>query len=197
MKTQADIVQVIHDQRVTDKAPALTRQEEVEVAILQEMYKRDAQYVEDKANDVAKAAGSVAAGEAVVLRCGFKLKQATQQHQRSFEIVASGPGWMHYRVKSVGNRAGYAWRVGITTAKGVMPTNFLPVYYTLECEMVLTNMTTGSIFAAQYASILPASQSQATPGSQSDSISTSTNKPTFSVGSDPLIWSDFIYEGGK
>lgn len=197
LKAQADTTQGIHEQRITNKSPDLTRQEEVEVEKLEEMYKRDAQYVEDKANDVAKASGSVAAGEAVVLRCGFKLKQESHKAPREFEIIASGPGWMHIRVKSVGKRGGYVWRIGVTNTKGVIPTTFLPLFFTLECEMVITNLNSGSMYGIQFATILPASQSEATPGTQSDSISTSSSKPTFSAGADPLIWSDFIYEGCK
>jgi len=193
--TQADKVLAVQSQRVTDKSLSLTRLQKTLYATLVLMYTDVGLYVQQIARKVAVAAGNIAAGEAVVLRCGFKLKAAPAVHPREFELVASGPGWLHLRVKSPGKFSACAWRIGITQAKGKAPDTYFPQVDTMECEVIFTNIKSGSLIAAQVAPILPASH-----GIVSDDTKPTKKKrqvPSFAIGEgiENLNWSDPIYFG--
>jgi len=158
--------------------------------------------VQDVANKVAISNGSVSKGEAVVERCGFKLKKKGEKPSRAFEVVESGPGWIHLRVKSVGIKAGYLWRFGITSEKNKAPGVFLPILFTLECDIIITNLTSGVLYGYQVASILPVSRTPETDPAlttvtkkSSVMLSTKSKKASFTVGVDPYNWSDIMYVG--
>ena len=162
---------------------------------------KDGLYVQSVANDVAEANGSVALGNAVVNRCGFKLKKKADKTPRDFKVVGSGPGWTHLRVKAVGKRAGYLWRFGKTTKKGIMPAGTLTTLFTLECEIIINNQDSGDIYGYQMASILPVSHGSGTgtsPTITAESASmmpaSKTKKATISSDKDPYNWSDYIYD---
>ncbi len=197
---QADDLLDCHDQRGTNKSPSLTRQETVLKNILIRSVTDVGLDVEKAANKVAIAQGDVAAGEAVVLRCGYKLKKKGTKPPREFEVVGSGPGWVHIRVKSVGSRAGYVWRFGITTEIGKVPTIFMPMLFTLECEVIITNIPRGAILGYQMASIVPVNlTAKSSPNPDVSKIPplgapSKGKKPTFTANVDPLHWSDFIYD---
>ena len=203
MHGQADDLLDCHDQRGTDKSPSKTREERVLKNILIRSITDVGLDVEKAANKVAIAQGDVAAGEAVVLRCGYKLKKKGTKPPREFEVVASGPGWVHLRVKAVGSRAGYLWRFGITTEIGKTPTEFMPILFTLECEIIITNLKRGVIMGYQMASILPVKQVPTTspnPDVAKDASlggSAKGNKPSYPAGTDPYNWTDFLYDGTK
>jgi hypothetical protein len=175
LKAEADDLLDIHTARQTNPPTATADDEIVQRDKLAVDYQADALYVQTVANKVAKAAGDVAAGEVVVQRIGMKLKSKGTPHPRSFEVVASGIGWVHLRVKSVAKRAGYGWKYGITPVKDTPPAAFSPIIFTLGVELVITNLQSGEIYGFQYGSILP------------------ERKPSVSDGSDPITFSDFIY----
>ncbi|MEI6852571.1 MAG: hypothetical protein WCL06_06990 [Bacteroidota bacterium] len=194
---QADKVLAIQAQRVTDKSPALTRQQKLQYDTMVLMYTDVGLYVQQIARKVAVAAGDIAAGEAVVLRCGFKLKAAPSVHPRGFEVVDSGPNWLHLRVKSAGRYSSCAWRIGIAQVKGTLPATFFPTVYTMECEVILTNIKSGILIAAQVATIVPASH-----GITMDDANPTRRKkqvPSFAVGEgiENLNWSNAIFVGSK
>ena len=193
--TQADKVLAVQSQRVTDKSLALTRLQKTLYATLVMMYTDVGLYVQQIARKVAVDQGNIAAGEAVVVRCGFKLKATPAVHPREFELVDSGPGWLHLRVKSPGVFSACAWRVGIAQAKGKLPDTFFPIVVTMECEVILTNISSGLLIAAQVAPILPASH-----GITSDDSKPTKKKkqvPSFAIGEniENLNWSDPIFVG--
>jgi hypothetical protein len=201
---QANDALAVQVKRQTDQSKSLTAYGNELADIVRSSYADDAGYIEQIANKVAKAAGSYDAGVKVVVRCGYMLKTKGETHPRGFEVVAAEPGWIHLRVKAVGKRAGYLWRLGITTEKGVIPATFLPILFTLECEVVILNLKSGSMYGFQFASILPVAQTKNSDPSQTVSsmaatttVSTKANKATYTVGDDPYQWSDFIYEGIK
>lgn len=193
LQTQAGKVMDIHEKRFTDKSITLTKDEKVQRLILETMFTNVAGYVQQISRKVATAAGDVAAGEAVVVRCGFKLKKKGSLPPREFDIVDSGQGWFHLRMKAVAARAGYVWRIGVTSKKGVPPETFLPNKFTLECEVIITGTEFGLIYGMQAASILPVKQNP--PDSESSPVK--ANKPSFPADSDGLTWSDFIYDVSK
>jgi hypothetical protein len=193
--TQADKVLAVQSLRVTDKSLSLTRQQKTLYATLVMMYTDVGLYVQQIARKVAVEAGNIAAGEAVVVRCGFKLKAAPAIHPREFELVDSGPGWVHLRVKSPGKISACAWKIGITQAKGTLPDKFFPQVDTMECEVIFTNLRSGLLYAAEVATILPASH-----GIISDDNPPTKKKrqvPSFAIGEgiENLNWSDPIYFG--
>lgn len=200
MHGQADDMLDCHNLRATDKSLELTRNETVLRNILERSITDVGGDVVKIANKVAIAHGDVAAGEAVVVRCGYKLKKRAVLPPREFEVVASGPGWVHLRVKSVSTRAGYVWRFGITSAIGKIPTVFMPLLFTLECEVIITNIPRGSILGYQMASIISVNLAAKTsPNPDVSKIPplgapSKGKKPTFTADVDPLLWSDFIYD---
>ncbi|MEI6853329.1 MAG: hypothetical protein WCL06_10815 [Bacteroidota bacterium] len=202
LQLQAGRVEDIKKLRVTDKKMSLTRQEEVEVDTLKTYYEQVGRYVQRIAREVAMATGSVAAGEAVVLRCGFKLKKKRVLPPRTFEVVDSDVGWTHLRVKAAGKNAAYVWRFGITHEKGVIPEVFMPVVVTMVCELVVRHPFSGKIIAYQVACILPKKRSSKTKTANSNLAKKAAgvaaylgNKPVVDFGIDALQWSDLIYRG--
>ncbi len=199
---QAEDLSKCHAKRQTDQSESLTREENELASKVRRSYSRVGRYVEDIANEVAIEAGDVNVGEAVVLRCGFKLKKKPDLHPRGFEVVKQGKGFTHLRVKAVGKKAGYAWRYGITNEAGQVPEQMLPILFTLECEVIVNGQKSGAMYAFQFASILPVSHTNKTKAALTantkDSTlttATKTKKATFTAGADPLSWSDFIYVG--
>jgi hypothetical protein len=177
LHTEADDLLNIHTKRQTNPPTATAEQEQLQRDIVIRDYKKDALEVQSVANDVAAAAGDVAAGIIVVQRTAFRLKKDGMPHQRHFEVVESGEGWVHLRTKAIHHPAGYVWNYGITAAKDTPPTIFKPLLFTLEVDIIINNLQSGSIYAFQVAGILP------------------VQRPTFSDGVEPLTFSDFIYTG--
>ena len=200
LQQQADAVLALLELRVTHRSKALTLQTETALEKLKESYFNVGRYVYTIANKVARAAGNVEAGEAVVHRCGFKLKKKRALPPRIFEVVASGVGWTHLRTKAAGKYAAYIWRYGITHEKGVIPTEFMPIAVNMVCELILTHSFSGKIVACQVACVLPKPRSAKTNKAQSkqaknalEAASFKGNKPAVEFGMDALQWSDFIY----
>jgi hypothetical protein len=199
---QADAVLNISSLRVTKQTKSLTRQQAEAVETMKRSYERVGRKVEEVANDVAIAAGDVAAGEAVVLRCGFTLKKKRVLPPRVFDVVNSKPGWTHLRVKAASKYAVYVWRFGITNEHGVMPSDFMPIMVTTVCELIVKYPFSGKIMGYQVACVLPKPRSSKTAmvhstlaKNASNSAAYMGNKPLVEAGIDPLQWSDFIYMG--
>jgi hypothetical protein len=201
LQTQAGDLADTHSKRQTNQSKSLTRQEEEQAETLKTSVSWVGRYVQQIANKVAKDTGSVPMGEAVVERCGFKLKKKAEKAPRGFEVVDSGPGWTRLRAKSVGKRGGYLWRFGKTTQKGVMPSGPLTTFFTLECDVIIYGEESGAIMGYQMASILPIGQKNTSgssvSGSTEDSsmvLSAKAKKAAITIGIDPYNWTDFIYE---
>ena len=203
MHAQGGKITTIHAQRTTNSSKQLTAQEKLEVNTGKRYYKKVALYVQEIAIDKAIEAGDINAGIAVVERCGFKVKKVGSKPGREFEIIAFGPGWIHVRVKSEGAKAAYIWRIGATTEKGVKPETFISVFYTKECEIIITSIVAGVIYGIQEASIMPVPKKNTkTKGAihltNEISLPTSagTSKPSYALGSDPYNWTDPIFQIG-
>src|SRR5437016_1742914 len=119
--TEAANLQIIHNKRQLKPPTATAKEEQLQRDKVVAMYKKDARYVQDVANDVAEAAGDINAGIIVVQRIGVKLKKIGKVHSRHFEVIASGPGWVTLRVKSVGLKAAYIFRYGTSDKRGNPP----------------------------------------------------------------------------
>jgi hypothetical protein len=176
LHTEADDLQTVHNNRQTEPPTATANDEIGARDTLAFDYQQDARYVESIANKVAKAAGDVTAGIAVVNRTGFKLKKTGIRAARHFEIYASGIEWAHVRTKSVAKVAAYVWRFGITPIKGTPPAiEGSRAVVNLEADLKITNLKSGTIYGIQFAAVKR------------------KEKRTYSNGEEPLIYSDWIY----
>jgi hypothetical protein len=181
-----------------DTSTALTKLLAQDVQALMTSLTTNGHYVEDTSNTVA--AGNLAKAQQMINSSGYKLKKNGTPHPRVFEVIASGIQWVHLRVKSVGKRAGYVWRYAPVSAKGVVPTTWSNDVFTLETELVINNLKSSTIYAFQYASILPVSHSKKVPVLTPIVVkvattlsSTKKSKPTFTDGQTQLQFSDSIY----
>jgi hypothetical protein len=157
-------------------------------------------YVEDRANLLA--AGDVTHAEQLILGAGYKLKKKATPHPRDFEVVATGPGWIHLRAKKAGAKKTetHLWRYGISTAKGKVPDTVI-LRITQEADIIITDLASNIVVGAQHASILPASHTGKTgteptaTGRAASQVPLSKSRhPMFShSSSDPYQWTDFIY----
>ena len=107
------------------------------------------------------------------------------------------------RVKSVGSKAGYIWKIGVTTEKGVKSETFISEFHTTECELIVTNITSGIIYCIVEATVLPVpKKTTKTKGAlhlsneMSLQSSAGTTKPSYALGSDPYNWTDPIFHVG-
>jgi hypothetical protein len=172
----ADDLQDVHSERQTDPPTASSDDENTERRKVARMYELDALYVQKIANNVAIAAGDVEAGEAVVHRIGFKLKKSASAHARGFEVYDSGVQWAKVRTKAVAATAAYAWRYGMTAAKGTPPEiDGTRVVVNLEASLEITNLESGKIYGIQYETVRR------------------KERKTYVNGEEALIYSDWIY----
>lgn len=194
----ADDILSIISLRKNHQSKSITRQQNDALNHLKNSYTYLGRDVQIAANKVAEATGSVAAGEAVVVRCGFTLKKKRQMSPRTFEVVSSGDGWIHFRVKSAAKNATYIWRFGLSNQRGVMPTEFMPIMVTMVCELIITHSFTGYFMACQVACVLPkprSSRSRTARGKLAKNALAAYigNKPVVEAGIDSLQWSGFVY----
>lgn len=155
-------------------------------------------YVEDTANTVA--AGNLAKAEEMIRSSGYKLKRKGSKPPRKFDIIASGIQWVNLRVKSVCRNAGYIWRYAPVSAKGLIPSEWGDVIFTLETELVINGLKSATIYAFQFASILPVSHSKKAASSTTIVEKTASvlpiskkSKVTHTDGQEQLKFSDSIY----
>ncbi|MBI3503142.1 MAG: hypothetical protein HY063_15250 [Bacteroidetes bacterium] len=184
-----------------DKSETLTNQMQQQATALMLSLTSNGHYVEDVANTLG--AGDEKKAEGLILGTGYKLKKKPELHPRDFELVDSGPGWEHYRVKKAkkGNE-GHIWRYGITTQKGTPPVIVI-LRFTLEADIIISDLASGSIVGIQHTSILPVSHtkktSAATTQTSKAASSVPANKakhPVYShTNADPYLWTDFLYTG--
>jgi len=183
-----------------NKSTTLTKQAAQQANTLILSLTANGHYVEDTANLIA--AGDITRAEGLITGTGYKLKKKIAPHPRDFEVVATGPGWAHIRAKKAGakKQEGHLWRYGVVTAKGVPPVTVI-LRVTLETDIILNDLASGTIIGVQHASILPVSHTKKTDvtptitGRVASLVPISKSRhPMFShTVSDPYQWTDFIY----
>ena len=171
IKSQSAALKATHNSRQTDKSKATTNLERQQIDTLVESLIEDANYVEGVANKTAN--GDVAVAAQIITRIGFTVKKSADKHQRSFEVIDSGNGMIHLRVKALARREAvvrqYSPDVSNRTAWA------FPVV-TLESELIVTGLTSGTNYGFWFAMVL------AVPG-----------KPTVTAGTEEPKWSDIIF----
>ena len=205
IQTLAATVQTEIGTRATDPSPKLTAKEQQDVDALTRGIMANKNYLETAANHAA--AGNKVLFDEIVKRIGYAPYKDRSSSTRMFELVESGPGWAHIRVKKLqkGNM-GHAWQWSITTAIGVPPAwatgevelNPFP-RYTLEADVILNGLKRSGIYAVRYYDVLPASKGNKSSIKKNITkkltsiLPVSKTKHPILVDGDEPQWSDFIY----
>jgi hypothetical protein len=163
-------------------------------------YNQNAMYIQGIARNAAIAAGDVSVGIQVVIRCGYKVKKTGTKAPRQFKVTPSGVGAVDITTKAVAPRASYIREYGITTAKGVVPTAPAELLISLEADIYVYNLKSGSIYGFREASILPTKRTTPTVLTPSlvkktatPTIATTAHKVTFGDGAEHYTWSNWVY----
>ena len=174
LNTGSNNLQSAHDVRQTNPSKANTANEKVKNNILTAMLDDDAAYVERVANKVAKDAGDVEAGYAVVTRIGFLLA-GKGGGNRIIGFCASGPGWAQaHEAKGRKGYEGHVWKVGITEKKATPPPNTVQIF-NLEADIIFNNLPSGTILAYCHASVAPVN-AKSNPGGNTAPAGTNLSK---------------------
>ncbi|MBI3502241.1 MAG: hypothetical protein HY063_10640 [Bacteroidetes bacterium] len=128
-----------------DRSETLTKLIAQQANTLIEDLTEDAAHVKARANKIAN--GDLAHAEQIITRIGYHLKKKGDKHPRSFEVVESGTGWVHLRAKRTKKTGseGQAWQYGITTAKDTPPPTLKKPRFTLEVDVIIHDLPSGSI----------------------------------------------------
>jgi hypothetical protein len=198
---QASTLETMHTNFKMIPPTATSKQVNQQHNILTNSYNKIALYIQGVARDAAIAAGDVNAGIQVVLRCGFKVKKAKSPVNRQFKVSNAGPGAVDISTKSVAIHAGYVRQYGSTTAKDVPPAVTQELLITLEVDVHINNLKSGTIYAFREAIVLPVKRTTAgsmhttnTQKMATPTIATKAHKATFSEGAaSHYVWSEWIY----
>jgi hypothetical protein len=200
LHTQATTMLTVYNNSQTVPPTAIPTQVATARNIVERSYTKIGLYVQGAANDAAVAAGDVTAGQVVVTRTGYHLKHASIRAPRHFSASSNGVGQLDISTKAVGKHAGYIRRLGVTTAKGVPPSVLGDDLFTLEADIHIDGLVSGSIVGACEATILPVThtnKTSTTTNSTQKSVTatpaTKGRKASFTYGASHLIFSDWIY----
>ena len=165
------------------------------------MYNKVALYIQMVARDSAVAAGDIAAGSAVVIRCGLKIKKPAVKPPKFFKVVSKIVGTVDITTKAVAARAGYIRVYGITLTKGVPPTTFSEPLFSVETKVHLENLKSGTIYGFREAIVLPVKRNPVNPDAVlttgktvKETGSLKGNKVLFTEGATThYVWSEWVY----
>jgi hypothetical protein len=167
------------------------------------LYNKVILFMKGAANDLAIQAGDITAGNTMVIGCGASLSKKTTSSQPDFAVTASGPNWVQVHAKkAIKGVEGHIFICAIVPAKGTVPAESACKYYvTLECNVVINDLPSGSILAINHSGIIPVGHTKTpvpiTPLKAKKVTKTPASKkkhPTFSYTSpDPYTWDGWIY----
>ena len=194
----------LSDKAAGDNSKELTKNIAAAVNALKQALIANGHSVEDQA--ILQAAGDIVKEQKIILSTGYKLKATIAPKLRGFSLTSDAVNEVLGKITKAGKGAeAHLWRVGIATAKGVVPT-VLKTYTTQKATIVLKDLPVGSIVGMQHASVIATphatpSGGGTTTGGTSSSHRTATpvatskgNHPTFSwLTEDPYTWTDFLY----
>jgi hypothetical protein len=157
-------------------------------------------YIQGIARNAAIAAGDVNVGIQVVIRCGYKVKKTKAPSTRVFKVTPSGVEAVDISTKAVGPRVCYIRQYGITSTKGVPPTVFAELLISLEADIHVNNLKSGTIYGFREATVLPIKRTSATTPTTlvkkaaTPTVATSTHKATFTDGATShYTWGNWVY----
>ena len=112
----------------------------------------DGHYVEDTSNTAA--AGDSAKAAALVVSAAFALAKTPTGGPKATGVVGTGPGWIHLRDKKDARVEAHLWRYGLTSAKGTPPSTLVTLV-TLEVDLIIRDLPSGTTLAVQHAAVGP------------------------------------------
>jgi hypothetical protein len=206
LQTAANKLQTIytgfHASPPTYTSAQVTTQKNIVVAL----YNQNVGYMKGVANVAAVTAGDITAGNAVVTRCGFKLKKKGVRGTKTFKGTSTVAGKIDVSTKAAGPRATYIREYGVTPTKDVPPVTPNPEYLiSITADMSITNLKSGNIIAIREAIIVPVPKKKKTGtgtgtsspplGARSITPNTSTDakKAVFTDGAVHYIFGNWIY----
>lgn len=163
-------------------------------------YNQNALYIQSIARNAAIAAGDVSVGIQVVIRCGYKVKKTKAPTTKAFKVTPFGIEAVAITTKAVGSRAGYIRQYGTTPTKGVPPTVFAELLFSLEADIVVNNLKSGSIYGFREATVLPIKRTPTTTPTSlvkkasTPTVASSAHKATFTDGATShYTWGNWVY----
>ena len=180
---------------------ALTKLLAQDADLLMTSLTTNAHSVQDQAKSLS--AGNYTKAQQIILSTGYKLAKETTHKGREFEVIKSDPNTLHVRAKKAKKGPeGHIWRYGIAPSKNTPPSIFI-TRFTLEADLIISDLASGSIIGIQHSSVVPVSHTKKTSAASTasskaaSSISLSKSKhPVISHNTiDPYQWTDFIYSG--
>lgn len=182
---QADALLNIHSKRQANPPTATANQETPIRSTLDENYHLNAVYAQGIARKVAKAAGDVAAGEAVVERLGLKLKNKRAHGAKSFQADSTIEGQVDITTKSAGEHTTYIREYGITAAKNTppLPADIKDWLITQVVNASITGIPSTKVIGIREAAVV-----------REHKTTTTVNKAVFSHTADNhYVFSSWIY----
>ena len=154
INTDANTLLLTHNGRQTSTSKTATNTETTQRNAMLADLDKNANYLENAANDAAIAAADAAAGIGLVNAVGFKVagKGSGKHH---YGIVATGPGWVEaHEEKIVKGTEGHIWEYGTTTNKTTPPTA-TTTRFSLTAQVIFQGLASEAVFAYREASIVP------------------------------------------
>jgi len=164
-------------------------------------YNQNAGFIQGIARSQAMSTGDVNTGILLVTESGYLIKKVKDPSTRQFKLTNAGPGAVDITTKAVAPRAGYIRQYGPTSAKGVPPSVFEELLFTLEVSAVVNNLKSNTIYAFRAATILQVKRtsSSGTPTTAvlKAATPTSANKSHKNVFTDGVashyVWGEWVY----
>jgi hypothetical protein len=202
IKSQAATLETLNNESETNPPTATKLQVTTQRNICINSYNQNAAYIQGIARNAAISSGDVSVGEQVVNRCNYKYKKTKAATTRAFKVTNVGVGAVQITTKAVAVKAGYIRQYGPTTAKGVPPAVIAEDLYTLEVNVYLSNLKSGTMYAFREATILPLSRAttSSTPTTvvkkvATPIVATKSHKVSFTDGTEHYSWSNWFYLG--
>jgi hypothetical protein len=159
----------------------------------------DGHSVQDQANVLA--AGNLVQAQKIISSTGYKLSKTKTPKLHGFDAVSNAIGSIYaHNPKAKKGAEAHLWRIGITTAKGVIAT-VTKTYVTVDASIIINSLPSASIVSIQHASvvsgtrvakttgIIPLTGKKATPVAASKA-----HHPVYSWTTiDPYNWTDCLY----
>jgi hypothetical protein len=164
-------------------------------------YNKNAAYIQGVARDLVISSGDINQGINLILNAGYFYKQAKSPTKSGFDVDNEGSGKVKVNTIAVAPHAGYIRQYGITATKGVPPDQCSELLFSLEVDVILAGLTSGTILAIREASILPAGSS-ANSGSNSTNVEKLATQTTVGKAHHPIFnhgatshyqWSEWLY----
>jgi hypothetical protein len=155
--------------------------------------------VQDQANTLAS--GNIVLAQKIISSTGYKLSKSKAHKSHGFEAISNAVGSVYaHSPKAKKGAEAHLWRIGISTAKGVIPIT-TKTYTTSEASIIINDLPAGSIVGIQHASVVSGSKTIKTTSSipltakKATPVAASNGKhPTFSWATvDPYTWTDYVY----